>query len=129
MAADQSNWYVIEAGVVAGLDPFDIWLCIFAGLLSLLIGITRLLITPKKEKQSETADDMPLTSGKLYRLIAMKKQWVSERSHKRFVYLKYLASVTVLFPVVFWLASCFILKYPLFNILTRHFSLCLILGY
>lgn len=123
----QKDWYMIEYGAVAGIAKMDIWWCILAASLSLLIFVRRLvgMFTGGKEQETELSGAF---ENRLEQFFAIQRarimewcKYVRNRSENS-VYLCVLC-VTVGLIVIGFLA-----KYPPQGVLVRHFPMGVFFG-
>ena len=78
----QEDWYYLKTGVVNGLEMADIWICILAAGLSLLLAVVRVagLFTGGRKPAGERA--LPV-SGRMGEFYAVQREWVdAARGHR-----------------------------------------------
>lgn len=97
----QADWYQMESGVVSGLKTMDIWVCILAAGLSLLIFVVRLItlfIPGGKKVIGDLAPSGSRMAQFYSRQLTYAQEWCvfSRSKGRRTIYLTFLGCVAVL---------------------------------
>lgn len=123
----QTEWYCIEHGVMDGLERSDVWICILAAGVSLLIFVIRLLSLFAGGKKKDIA--LPAPSGsRMEQFYARQREWVEEwceynlNRGRRLAYLAVIGSVVILVGIGIFV------KVPTQRLIAFYLSLGLLLG-
>ena len=124
--AGQSEWYRIDSGVISGLEIPEIWICMLAAGLSLLIAVCSLIsLFAGGGKSSGGAED---SANVVERFLQEQRVWVTEwcqycrRRSVRSAYLAVAIWVVVLVAIGYFAAG------SIQKVLTFHLPLGLVLG-
>lgn len=126
IAADQKDWYMIEYGAVGGMETMDIWLCMLAAVLSLLIFIVRLIgLLAGGKKQEELSESF---GNRYEQFFAMQRARIREWCE----YMRYRNSrsiyLCVVCTTVILAAIGFLAGYSAGEVMVRHVPLGLFFG-
>lgn len=123
----QEDWYYLKTGVVNGLEMADIWICILAAGLSLLLAIVRVagLFTGGRKPAGERA--LPV-SGRMGEFYAVQREWVEEWCEYSLNRARRLAYLSVVCSIVILAVIGYFVKVPTQRIVSFYIPLGLLLG-
>ncbi len=123
----QTEWYYIEHGVMSGLERSDVWICILAAGLSLLIFVIRLFSLFMGGKRKDIV--LPAPSGsKMEQFYARQREWVEEWCEYNLERGRRLAYLSVVGSVVILVAIGIFVKVPAERLIAFYLSLGVLLG-
>ena len=123
----QGEWYYIQTGVINGMEIADIWICILAAGLSLVLAVVRLigLFTGGRKTTGDSASLAPAKMGEFY---AVQREWVEEWCEYNLGRGRRLAYLSVVCSIVIFVAIGYLVKVPTRRIVAFYLPLGLILG-
>ena len=123
----QTEWYYVEDGVIDGLEKSDVWICILAAGLSLLIFVIRLISLFTGGKKKNIALPAPAGS-KMEQFYARQREWVEEWCEYNLNRGRRLAYLSVIGGVVILVGIGILVKVPTQRLIAFYLSLGLLLG-